>query len=72
MSQHPRDLFIRSSVKTIYACYIKDEIQGWIARDGYILAYADVLADELPCNATLPQHQGPGRANETSREYLPG
>lgn len=48
MSQQPRDLFIRASANTFYACHIKDDIQGWIAREGFTLAYADRIAGNFP------------------------
>jgi hypothetical protein len=72
MSQQPRDLFIRSDVKTTHTFHIKDETQGWVARDGITLAYVDFIAEKLPCDTTLPQHHRPGQANETIRENLPG
>jgi len=35
MSQQSCDLFIRLHGKTAYAFNIRDETQGWSARDGY-------------------------------------
>jgi hypothetical protein len=72
MSQKARELFISPGVKTAYIFYTMDEVQGQVARDGLTLADAVIIAAELPCDATLPQLQWPGRANETIRTNLPG
>jgi two-component system response regulator FixJ len=71
MSQQARDLFIRPGVKTTYAFHIKDETQGRVAREGFILAHADIIAAELPCDANFPQHYGTGgQMTQSAKIYL--
>jgi len=72
MSQLSRDLFIRHYRKTTYAFYIRDETQGWIAREGltregchdrYREAFwsSDPVQDAQECtNGTLGENL-PGR-----------